>query len=344
MRMLFIGDLNSHTESSSKENAFRELGLDVSTLSSERIPYLPGLGNASGLPDKLRRRFLPMRDINQINTKLKLMASNGTLESFDIIWSDKAINIRPDVLQKIRDACPNSKIIFASGDNVALPEFRNKAFENTIHIFDAVITSKSDTISQLKKLGANDVYYIPKAFDERWPMRLRKPEKCYDISFVGSFEKERAHSMLELARAGFEVNIWGNGWKKWKVKHENFHVHGFPVYQDDLIEIIETTKINLCFLRKLAKDKSTNRTFEIPACGGFMLAERTTEQRGFFAESVAAEFFETESELIAKTQYYLENDELRNRVAHVGHQTCLSSGYGYIDRCKQFLEQVLPKI
>ena len=302
MRMLFLGDLNIHTESSSKCNAFKELGILVDSISSECIPHLPGLGKTTGLLARIERRLNPMKDPNNMNGKLVQMMKSGELQQYNFIWSDKAINLQPKVLKSIKASCPNTHLIFASGDNMAVPAFRNKAFLDTIHLFDAVITSKSMNIGQLYELGARFVAYIPKAFDERWLEDLTKPQQSIDASFIGSFEEQRAQSLLALAKSGVKLEIWGNGWEKFPQLQYCSKVHNCPVYGNDLINKIEKTKINLCFLRKLAGDLSTNRTFEIPACGGFMLGERTKEQSDFFAEGREAEYFDNDDEMIEKAQ------------------------------------------
>lgn len=344
IKALFIGDLNTHTESKSKCDGFSRVGVEITSLSSEKIPTLPGLDGTSGFFAKITKKFQPMADPNNINDHLKYICLSGALKQFDFLWSDKAINIQPSILSLIKVNSPSVKLIFASGDNMAISAFRNRAFEKSLEFFDAVITAKSDTLVQLRELGAKRAYYIPKAFDESWPSFMTYPAKRWDVSFIGSFEDARGKSMLALANAGLKVNVWGNGWQKWSNKNANLIIHGYPVYFKDLIRTIEESKVNLCFLRKLAKDQSTNRTFEIPACGGFMLAEDTQEQKDFFPDGDSAVFFRNDSELIEKTKYYLENDLKREQIANTGHERCVSNGYSYSQRCQYFLDKVWTEL
>ena len=56
------------------------------------------------------------------------------------------------------------------------------------------------------------------------------------------------------------------------------------MYADDYARALTGSQIGLGFLRKVCPDQHTTRTFEIPACGSMLLADRTDEHRGFFQE------------------------------------------------------------
>lgn len=344
IKSIFIGDLNDYTESRSKHDAFRDLGWNITSWSTVPIPTYPGLGSSNSLLRRASRKILPVEDLTGVNAWLSKMAKSGELGNFDVIWSDKAINVRPRIIRRIRQQFPQVKLVFASGDNMTVPAFRNRAFLETLPLFDVVITMKSGTESDLETLGARLAVYIPKSFDKHWVSLLGTRQSRYDVSFIGSYEHERSRSLIALAESGISVNVWGNGWGRLVDAQPNLKIHNKPVYYKEMIEKIEETKINLCFLRKLAQDKSTNRTFEIPACAGFMLAEGTDEQRAFFPAGEAAEYFHTDAELIEKCHYFLANEDRRMAVAARGHQHCLSAGYSYHARAQQFMNDVMPLI
>ena len=79
------------------------------------------------------------------------------------------------------------------------------------------------------------------------------------------------------------------------------------------------------------------RCLAIPACGAFMLAERTDDLRQLFKEGEEAEFFDSSSELIEKIKYYLANPHIREKIAKKGYERCHQSCYSNYDRLKEMV-------
>jgi spore maturation protein CgeB len=90
-------------------------------------------------------------------------------------------------------------------------------------------------------------------------------------------------------------------------------------------------------LRKVCPDQHTTRTFEIPACGSLLLADRTEEHQEFFEEGQEAEFFESCEELLEKVRFYGSNESARKRVADRGYKRCQEGGYAYVCRLRDAL-------
>lgn len=161
-----------------------------------------------------------------------------------------------------------------------------------------------------------------------------------DVGFIGSFEKERAESMLYLAERGVPVTVWGNGWKDLINKNPNLVIRNKPVYSEEYTKAINATKINLCFLRKINRDEITSRSVEIPACGGFMLGERTKRHLEFFEEGKEAEFFSSKEELLEKVKIFLADEGARCRIAEAGLARCLKSGYNHRIQLERMLQEL----
>ena len=130
-----------------------------------------------------------------------------------------------------------------------------------------------------------------------------------------------------MAENGIKVVVWGNGWGAWVNKNPNLIIKNQPLYSDDYAKAINAAKVNLCFLRKINRDEVTSRSVEIPACGGFMLAEKTKRHLEFFQEGKEAVFFDSEEELHQKVKKYLADDGTRLVIAKAGRERCIKSGY-----------------
>ena len=101
-------------------------------------------------------------------------------------------------------------------------------------------------------------------------------------------------------------------------------------------------RIGLCLLRRANRDQHAMRSFEIPACGTFMLAERTDEHLAVFREDEEAAFFSSPQELLDKVRYYLAHEEIRRRIAIAGHARVTTGGHTYRDRLREIVRAAEP--
>ena len=115
---------------------------------------------------------------------------------------------------------------------------------------------------------------------------------------------------------------------------------GTGLWGDKYSIALKCSKLALGLLSKLIPETTTTRTFEIPAVGGFLLAERTEDHMKLFEEGKEAEFFSGDEELRDKISFYLREDAERNRIARAGNTRCIKSGYHIRDELKKVLETI----
>lgn len=278
---------------------------------------------------------------NRENARIREMVDAN---EYDVVWIDKGVTIKPSTLRYIKAKQPKCKIISYSPDNMALRHNQSQQFLGCIPLYDAHITTKSYILDDMRRLGAKSVYFTPQNYapEFHYPRMLTKEERERlggDVGFIGAWEKERCESILFLAKNGVKVKVFGDGrWNDYKGTPNLTILPG--VFNEDYSKALQAFKISLCFLRKMNFDKQTSRTMEIPACGGFMLAERTDEHRRLFEEGKEAVFFSSDEEMLDKCRYYLAHDDERKAIAAAGHRRCETSGYSNEGMVRKVLKKV----
>lgn len=326
-----------------RRKAMRMLGHSVETIDT-KPDYVRRRERRLGR--RVLRKLFGPADMAGVNNKL-LEETRG--KTFDLIWVDKGTVIRSDILRELKRLLPSkTKLVHYNPDDPFGRYGRSrywKTFNKAIPEYNVHFVPRKVNINEYKKLGAQMVIqsipfwgYCPETHK---PMQLSEEDKKQmggQVGFIGSWEYERAQSLFFLAKNEFQVRVWGDGWKKCKIKHPNLRIVYKSIWGSDYARVICSFDINLCFLRKANRDLQTTRSIEIPACGGFMLAERTTEHLKLFEEGKETVFFSSDEELLEKVKYYLLHPQERQRVAEAGRQRCLRSGYSYRERLKWMLQ------
>ncbi|WDF68990.1 glycosyltransferase [Sphingobacterium oryzagri] len=295
----------------------------------------------------LFQKGIPIRlpDDCNANQEIRNIIDQSGKEAFDVLWIDKGITINPDTLAHVRRLSPKTKIVSYSPDNMALKHNQSQNYLKCVPLYDVHFTTKSYILEDLKKLGAVRVEFTTKHYEQtfHYERDLAKEEMDRlggDVGFIGAWEKERCESILYLVNNGIKVKVYGDGkWNDYK-NIENLEIKP-GVYSEDYSKALQSFKISLCFLRKMNHDLQTSRTMEIPACGGFMLAERTIEHLELFEEGEEAEYFSSNEELLEKCRYYLINDDKRRSIAKGGKNRCATSGYSNEESIRRMLKIVL---
>lgn len=196
-------------------------------------------------------------------------------------------------------------------------------------------------VPKVKMLRA---YYLPWL---DYPRKLSSGELkrwACDVVFAGHFENDiRLECMTKLVRNNIRTRIYG-GKRRWKPalpKDIYAKVGPIPVvFGESYRQAICGAKIALSFFSKWNRDQYTRRVFEIPACGAFLLCERTPVMQELFVEGAEAEFFSSTRECLDKVRFYLKNDTARKRIAQAGYRRVTTSGHDIHSRMKQWLSDI----
>lgn len=344
-KVLFVADLNVYSKGLSRLRALRGIGAHVEALSHTAIGGEDN-GHAPLSPAfKLAWKLGLHLDTEGVN-KAMLKAAEGF--PAELIWIEKGNMIRPATLAKLRALRPRAVIASYSEDDMFNPLNRTRAYSAGLRHHDVVFVTKSFNADpgELPSLGARRCVMVDKAYDpdQHHPLILTDAELdelSADAGFIGSYAPERGAALRFLAENGVAVRVWGNGWQQFTGAHPNLRVECRPLVNvpNDLryTKGVRATRVNLGFLRKLNRDLQTDRSVEIPACGGFMLAEQSDEHARLFEDGREAVFFQGFSEMLEKTRFYLDHEDERQAIAAAGYRRCVDGGYSHAERMRFML-------
>lgn len=355
MKILFLGEIGSGQTSLMRMRALARLGHEVRGVNTVE-PWK----QASWLRRQTQRRLQSGSVVDTINREVLAAA-----EAFrpDLVWAEKQEFLRVATLDRMRGF--GARLVhFTPDPYFYLPWKRTRLMDAAIGAFDVLVYCKAYERADYEAL-AKPLIYMPLGYcDEvHRPLPSEDSEWRCAVGFLGGWEPRRERMLHAVAATGADLKIWGGYWDfltdgKWSLRRQMIlrqlagrdrfeirrdpllaHAHqGGEVYADDYARALTGAGIGLGFLRTAWPDQHTTRTFEIPACGSMLLADRTDEHQAFFEEGKEAEFFSSAEELTDKVRFYTADEAARSRLAAAGLDRCVSARYAYVHRLASALE------
>lgn len=261
----------------------------------------------------------------------------------NVVWCDKTIFLSLAALRAVRKQSDALIVHYNPDDPFGTAPGIWKTFVAAIPGYDVHLVPRPANVPEYLARGARHV--IP--FDRGFCPMAHKPPRHDDsrwaefaapVAFTGSHEAERSASLTYLVRSGVRLVFRGGYWPRsvdWPMLRSSWR--GAEVYGEEYALALGAPQITLHFLRHANRDEQDSRTFEIPACGGFMLAEWSPRHAELFKENQEAVFFRNDTELLEKVRYYLARPEECAAIAARGRARALRSGYDYESRLRELL-------
>lgn len=336
MRIFYIGQLREGQTAHERMKALN--GLGHSTVPFDVSPFAD---LASRPLQSMAWRFNSGPILNRMNRALTRQA--GGLRDVTHIWVDKGIWMFPETLLHLKQVTGARAIHYTLDSQVLFQ--RSRHFISSIALYDVLVTTKEWEVEAYKQAGAQQVILTHQGYDSRFfPRKVRESERSVldsDVCFVGHTQRHYAERLQTLSSLDMRLRIWGDAWPRYAEKHpwaqalvaRGLWGESYPI-------ALACAKIGLGLLGKHIPETSTTRTFEIPAMGTFLLAERTGLHQELFEEGKEAEFFSSDDEMLDKTRFYLANNEARQRIAAAGRARCERSGYSSAELLEKIIDTV----
>jgi len=224
---------------------------------------------------------------------------------------------------------------------------RSKAYRQSVPFYDLCVVVRADNISEAKDMGAKDVLRVYMSSDEvtHAPRVLTQQDKVQwdsDVLFLGTWFPERGPFLLELAKRGVPLTIRGANWNKapeWRALRPYWK--GGQLQGDDYAKAIQCAKVNLGLLSRGNRDLHTTRSLEIPALGGLLCADRTSEHVNMYVEGKEALFWSGAEECAAVCRSAMEDETRRRQIAAAGHARAIANGISNENVMKIVVERAL---
>ena len=350
MKILYVGALSPNDSALYRMWALKRLGHTVIPI--DALPYEP----ASRLLRKVTHRLVMGLGVLRLNRDLLRAAEHHRP---DVLWADKLLGLWPGTLHRLRamGVVTVSYMIDNPFGTRQDPGWR--VYLKSLPAYDLHVVQRDKNVGDYRARGARDVIKIQTAYEPTLhfapPAGWSDADRNREVSFIGTPYDERARTLTEIAASGnIGVTISGSEalWRRAlpPAEFRSLFREG-ELYRDAYREAIWRSKINLSFLTHSNQDEFVHKSFEITACGGFLLAERSQGHLERFQEDEEAVFFSTSRECVEKIRRYLPDEAARARIAAAGRQRAERDGYGndrqvglILDRAEAIAARVRAKL
>ncbi len=342
MKVLYVGPLDPNGTCFTRWKALRTIQGDVDVFDSSFV----GQSN-NRLYSYLENQVGYGRTFSRANQELFELVRSLKPQ---VVWVDKGFWIWPKTLAALKS--PDVYWVHHNTDDLFSDRgrFHYRFMRQTLKDFDLHFTTNQDNVREFLDYGVKEVELTSLGYDhERFFPRKLTPEEgqawAHPIVFVGHWEPASENYVLALARAKLPLMVYGYNWRKASRRKELALVMR-PQFLggEDYVNCLRGAKIGLGFVSKINRNQSAGRSFEIPGCGTFLLAQRTEEHLRCYQEGVEAVFFNGEEELVKKASWYLVHDQEREAIAKNGYNRCAMSGYSWLDHMKRDWQKVLARV
>ncbi|MGH7782088.1 MAG: CgeB family protein [Candidatus Binataceae bacterium] len=263
----------------------------------------------------------------------------------ELVLMGKGAYFSPATLRQVREVSGAAMVNWATDDPFNSAANTRDLIES-IPRYDLYVCTKRAMMDDVIRAGCARVAYVRFGYKPKvhFPQAPATPEEhrrydC-DAMFIGGGDADRAPYFETLIRAlpELRLNLYGGYWDRYSALKRYWR--GSAIGRDFRLAA-GGAKIAINLVRRANRDDHVMRTFELPACGGFMLTERTPAHQEIFAEDREAVFFSSPDEMAAKVGQWLARDADRRAIAAAGQRKIIEGRNTYADRLQEILAKTV---
>ncbi|SHX17709.1 CgeB family protein [Mycobacteroides abscessus] len=333
MKILFIGDDWVGSNARSMADGFRQAGHEVIVVDTTPVT-LPTRLSPAWVYSKAMRRRAPWLQESAHRQIEHIAQEFGP----DMLFGFKSIHLDQARLLQV----PAAVRVHYSPDDVGNPYNTTPDYLAQEGSWDLVVTTKRHNVPELLERGARRVKFVHSAYDPAWHRPCAKRvARQYLVGFIGARRPDRSALMTRLGgEHGQDLLVRGPGWRRVPALRATGATIGGAVYGDHFATAVASVTANLVLLNSDNRDTHTCRTFEIPACGGLFVGERTDEHSELLNEGTECLLFSDEAELREVLHWCARHSAQAAKIAEAGHARVTQDAHRYVDRAREIIDEL----
>lgn len=270
--------------------------------------------------NRLRSKFYFISLENFLQNR-KLFLLSKKIRPDLVIISGGISTIYPSTIKKIKVEYGCQVLLF-SGVNPDIAATHVEKIMVKNGIIDIVVENDIGYAKRWEKLGAKKTIVLPiSSVDPVIHNKIKLTKKeieeyTCDICFVGTLTEERQEILKQIQDGKYNLKIWGDIPLGTKLRDELKTTYHGIAFGSKMVKIFNAAKIVLNFQPRDMTHGGNMRTFEIPGCYAFQLADKVDPNFLTLGSDYAS--FNNYRDLKAKIKYYLQNESKRLKIAEIG--------------------------
>jgi spore maturation protein CgeB len=256
----------------------------------------------------------------------------------DLLFCFKTVRLDQGMLGDV----PTSWRLHYSPDDVSNAANVTESYLTHESMWDLIVTTKRHNVEEITSRSGGSAMFVWSAYDHHWHHRMASLSlDRFAVGFIGNARPDRLTLLETVGRHyGRKMLLAGPGWNR----HLRFRRHPVTLrsamYGECLSVGISSVEANLVLLNSDNRDRHTCRSFEVPAAGGLVVAERTDEHLELLDEGTEALYFESEEELLWRLQQVQSDPDRAAAMRLAGWQRITGDRNTYTDRAHEILAAI----
>jgi glycosyltransferase involved in cell wall biosynthesis len=342
-RVIVVGDGDPVSLGSSYVRAFRKIGCEASLFDHYGV-----LNPNRNLAGRLNRvRLLAQAPLRRRVSAMKLL-SQVRAERPELVFLTKCDDL-PGWLYPLIRRLDARVAAFHPDDPFWVrrawrkgPSHRRSVVQ--MRAVDHYFVWAEHLVQRIRALGVPHVSYLGFAVDPElsYPVAheaLASGEPSIEVSFVGTWDQYR-ESWLHVLAEHVPLSIWGSDYWRDRCRSPLLQKawRGKTAEGDAFSRVVSASRLSVNILREQNEGGENMRTYEIPGCGGAMIANYSAAQDRVFRDGREAFYARTPVELAQLAARLLAQPELVERVRRAALER--SREHHYTHRATTVIETI----